>query len=155
MCSPMKALILAAGEGTRMRPLTANIPKPLLPVAGKPFLQHIIETLESLGIRDICLLIGWKDLKIKEYFADGITEEITSRLASLHGLGVISRTSAFYYKETKKTIRQRKRSYICKAPGKTAGTTSLVECFNRSPERFQSILDAGGWIGYLERSSFQ
>lgn len=67
----MKALILAAGEGKRMRPLTANIPKPLLPVAGKPFLQHIIETLEALEIKDIHLLIGWKDLKIKEYFGDG------------------------------------------------------------------------------------
>ncbi|UCE19575.1 MAG: protein kinase [Gemmatimonadota bacterium] len=41
-----------------------------------------------------------------EYFADGITEEITSRLAALHGLGVISRTSAFYYKDTKKTLKQ-------------------------------------------------
>lgn len=67
----MKALILAAGEGTRMRPLTANIPKPLLPVAGKPFLGHIIETLRGLGIKDIYLLIGWKSLKIKELFGDG------------------------------------------------------------------------------------
>ncbi|UCG70434.1 MAG: NTP transferase domain-containing protein [Thermoplasmata archaeon] len=67
----MKALILAAGEGIRMRPLTANTPKPLLPVAGKPFLGHIIETLEKLEIRDIYLLIGWKNLKIKEYFGDG------------------------------------------------------------------------------------
>jgi bifunctional UDP-N-acetylglucosamine pyrophosphorylase/glucosamine-1-phosphate N-acetyltransferase len=67
----MKALILAAGEGTRMRPLTANIPKPLLPVAGKPFLGHIIETLRELGIKDIYLLIGWKSLKIKDLFSDG------------------------------------------------------------------------------------
>lgn len=67
----MKALILAAGEGTRMRPLTSNIPKPLLPVAGKPFLQHIVETLESLNIRDISLLIGWKNHRIKKYFGDG------------------------------------------------------------------------------------
>jgi bifunctional UDP-N-acetylglucosamine pyrophosphorylase/glucosamine-1-phosphate N-acetyltransferase len=67
----MKALILAAGEGTRMRPLTANIPKPLLPVAGKPFLQHIIETLSALDIKDIYLLIGWKMGRIKEHFGDG------------------------------------------------------------------------------------
>ncbi len=67
----MKALILAAGEGTRMRPLTANIPKPLLPVAGKPFLGHIIETLREHNIKDIFLLVGWKSLKIKELFGDG------------------------------------------------------------------------------------
>jgi bifunctional UDP-N-acetylglucosamine pyrophosphorylase/glucosamine-1-phosphate N-acetyltransferase len=71
MCPSMKALILAAGEGTRMRPLTANIPKPLLPVAGKPFLQHIIQTLSGLEIKDISLLIGWKNQRIKEYFGDG------------------------------------------------------------------------------------
>lgn len=91
----MKALILAAGEGTRMRPLTANIPKPLLPVAGKPFLQHIIETLESLEIRDIHLLIGWKNLKIKEYFGDGQRFNVSitylyqeERLGTAHAVGI-------------------------------------------------------------------
>ena len=49
----MKAWILAAGEGTRMRPLTANIPKPLLPVAGKPFLRHVVEALRDGGIADL------------------------------------------------------------------------------------------------------
>ena len=43
----MKAWILSAGEGTRMRPLTANLPKPLLPVAGKPFLAHTVEALRD------------------------------------------------------------------------------------------------------------
>src|SRR2546426_12569401 len=45
----MKAWILSAGEGTRMRPLTANLPKPLLPVAGKPFLAHTIEAVPGAG----------------------------------------------------------------------------------------------------------
>ena len=91
----MKALILAAGEGTRMRPLTANIPKPLLPVAGKPFLRHIIETLEGLEIRDIHLLIGWKNLKIKEYFGDGGRFNVSisylyqeERLGTAHAVGI-------------------------------------------------------------------
>lgn len=91
----MKALILAAGEGTRMRPLTANVPKPLLPVAGKPFLQHIIETLEGFKIRDIHLLIGWKDLKIKEYFGNGEKFNVNinylhqeERLGTAHAVGV-------------------------------------------------------------------
>lgn len=67
----MKTLILAAGEGTRMRPLTAGTPKPLLLVAGKPFLQHIIEALKKAGIKDIIILIGWRNERIKEYFGDG------------------------------------------------------------------------------------
>jgi len=91
----MKALILAAGEGTRMRPLTANIPKPLLPVAGKPFLAHIIETLEKLGVSDIYLLIGWKMRTVKEYFSDGQKFNVNisylfqeQRLGTAHAVGI-------------------------------------------------------------------
>ncbi|UCF08816.1 MAG: NTP transferase domain-containing protein [Thermoplasmata archaeon] len=93
----MKALILAAGEGTRMRPLTANTPKPLIPVAGKPFLQHIIETLSEQQITDIYLLIGWKDRKIKEYFGDGKDFDVNvrylyqeERLGTAHAVGLAS-----------------------------------------------------------------
>jgi bifunctional UDP-N-acetylglucosamine pyrophosphorylase/glucosamine-1-phosphate N-acetyltransferase len=91
----MKALILAAGEGVRMRPLTANIPKPLLLVAGKPFLQHIIEILKASGIKDIFILIGWRQNRIKEYFGGGdkfgvrikyIIQEL--RLGTAHAIGL-------------------------------------------------------------------
>jgi bifunctional UDP-N-acetylglucosamine pyrophosphorylase/glucosamine-1-phosphate N-acetyltransferase len=67
----MKALVLAAGEGTRLRPLTSNVPKPLLLVAGKPFLSHIFEALRAAGVRDVALLVGWKANRIKEFYGDG------------------------------------------------------------------------------------
>src|SRR5256885_8162332 len=67
----MKAVVLAAGEGTRMRPLTANLPKPLLPVAGKPFLRHTLEALLSAGIQELAILIGWHGHRIRGRFADG------------------------------------------------------------------------------------
>ncbi len=67
----MKALVLAAGEGTRLRPLTTNIPKPLLLVAGQPFMSHVLEALSALDIKDIYILVGWKANKIKEYYGDG------------------------------------------------------------------------------------
>jgi bifunctional UDP-N-acetylglucosamine pyrophosphorylase/glucosamine-1-phosphate N-acetyltransferase len=67
----MKAFILAAGEGTRMRPLTANIPKPLLPVAGRPFLNHTVKALKDCGISDIIILMGWKAKRLKQHFGDG------------------------------------------------------------------------------------
>lgn len=67
----MKALVLAAGEGTRLRPLTSNVPKPLLLVAGKPFLSHIFEALRAGGVRDVALLVGWKANRIKEFYGDG------------------------------------------------------------------------------------
>jgi len=67
----LKALVLAAGEGTRLRPLTSNVPKPLLLVAGKPFLSHIFDALKAGGVSDISLLVGWKANRIKEFYGDG------------------------------------------------------------------------------------
>ncbi len=61
----MKAFILAAGKGTRMRPLTVNTPKPLLPVGGKTILQHLIDNIEE-KVDEIIILVGWKGEKIKE-----------------------------------------------------------------------------------------
>ncbi|MEE9237094.1 MAG: bifunctional sugar-1-phosphate nucleotidylyltransferase/acetyltransferase [Thermoplasmata archaeon] len=67
----MRAFLLAAGAGNRMRPLTSNRPKPLLPVAGKPFLQHILERVRSSGIEAATILIGWRGRRLKEYFRHG------------------------------------------------------------------------------------
>lgn len=67
----MKALILAAGLGKRLKPLTSNTPKPLLFVGGKPFLSHTIEALRENGIRDICILTGWKAMKIRDFYGSG------------------------------------------------------------------------------------
>src|SRR5205807_1467952 len=92
--SRMKAVVLAAGEGTRMRPLTANLPKPLLPVAGKPFLRHSLEALRAAGIRDLAILIGWQGHRIRERFGDGAAldrsiayEEQNERLGTAHAIG--------------------------------------------------------------------
>ncbi len=67
----MKAIILAGGLGTRLRPLTDNTPKPLLPVKGKPIIEHAILNFKKHGIEDIILSIGYKADIIKEYFGDG------------------------------------------------------------------------------------
>jgi MurNAc alpha-1-phosphate uridylyltransferase len=67
----MRAMILAAGRGERMRPLTDTMPKPLLPVGGKPLLQYHIEALARIGVRDIVVNLAWKGDLIRERFADG------------------------------------------------------------------------------------
>ncbi len=67
----MRAFLLAAGEGTRMRPLTAERPKPLLPVAGKPFLAHVLERLRSAGVEAATVLIGWRGRRLKDRFGAG------------------------------------------------------------------------------------
>ena len=67
----MKAIILAGGLGTRLRPLTDKTPKPLLPIKGTPIIEHAINNFKKHGIKDIILSIGYKAEKIKEYFGDG------------------------------------------------------------------------------------
>ena len=68
----MKAVILAAGKGTRMKELTNEVPKPMLPVQGKPILQHIVEGLrDAASIREFCIITGWKAEVTENYFGDG------------------------------------------------------------------------------------
>ncbi|MDO5823590.1 bifunctional sugar-1-phosphate nucleotidylyltransferase/acetyltransferase [Methanobrevibacter sp.] len=67
----MKAIILSAGEGSRMRPLTLTKPKTMLPVAGKPIMQYNIESLRKNGIKDILLIVRYKREMVKDYFGDG------------------------------------------------------------------------------------
>lgn len=67
----MKAVILAAGKGTRMKDLTQEVPKPMLRVQGRPILEHILEGLLAAGIRDICFITGWRAEVIEQHFGDG------------------------------------------------------------------------------------
>jgi len=66
-----KAVILAAGRGTRMRELTAELPKPMIEVRGKPVLQHIVEGLRDAGIRDCLLVVGYRADVVQNFFGDG------------------------------------------------------------------------------------
>ncbi|MDR2856050.1 MAG: NTP transferase domain-containing protein [Methanomicrobiales archaeon] len=65
----MQAIILAAGEGSRLRPLTQNCPKALLPVAGKPILGHVISSLHAAGVRDIIVVVGYRSEMVMKYLS--------------------------------------------------------------------------------------
>ena len=67
----MHAVILAAGEGTRMRPLTENCPKVMLPIANKPMLGHIVDAVREAGVKDVTLIVGYKKESITDHFGDG------------------------------------------------------------------------------------
>lgn len=67
----MKAVVMAGGEGTRLRPLTSNRPKPLVPVLNKPIAQHIIEHLKRAGISEIVITLYYLAEEIQNYFGDG------------------------------------------------------------------------------------
>lgn len=66
-----KAIILVGGEGTRLRPFTYELPKVMLPIQGKPMVQHIIEQLKFHGVREIILAVYYKAEKVREYFGNG------------------------------------------------------------------------------------
>ncbi len=66
-----KAVILAAGEGKRLRPFTESVPKVMLPVVNKPILEYVIEAVKENGIHDIILVVGYKKESVMKYFQDG------------------------------------------------------------------------------------
>lgn len=67
----MKAVIMAGGEGTRLRPLTSNAPKPMLPVANRPMMEHVITLLKRHGFDEIVVTVAFLANAIKTYFGDG------------------------------------------------------------------------------------
>ncbi len=67
----MRAVILAAGEGTRMRPLTENRPKVMLPIADRPMLEYTLLAARDAGIKEILLIVGYCKQSIMDYFGDG------------------------------------------------------------------------------------
>lgn len=69
--APKIGLILAGGKGTRLKPITDEIPKPLLPIQGKPVVEYTIDLFKKYGITTVLLSIGHLGEKIKDYFGDG------------------------------------------------------------------------------------
>ncbi len=67
----MKAMILAAGKGTRVRPLTYDLPKPMIPILGKPVMEYLVEHLVKYGILDIMVNVSYLHEKIEQYFGEG------------------------------------------------------------------------------------
>jgi len=67
----LKAIILAAGEGNRMRPLTSHRPKVMLPLANKPILEHLLLEARAAGISDFILVVGYGGDQVRDYFGDG------------------------------------------------------------------------------------
>jgi mannose-1-phosphate guanylyltransferase / phosphomannomutase len=67
----MKAVIMAGGEGSRLRPLTSNAPKPMLPIANRPMMEHVIALLRRHGFDEIVVTVAFLATNIKTYFGDG------------------------------------------------------------------------------------
>ena len=77
-----KAVVLAAGRGTRMRELTVDLPKPMIEVRGKPVLQHIVEGLRDAGVRDFLIIVGYHADAVQNFFGDGSRYKIEIQYAT-------------------------------------------------------------------------
>lgn len=96
----MKGMILAAGVGSRLEPLTCNIPKPMVPVANRPALEHIIRLFAKNGITEIAANLWYLPHKIREYFGDGASWGVDLAYSPEEDLlgtaGGVRRLSAFF-----------------------------------------------------------
>ena len=72
----MKAVVMAGGEGTRLRPLTSNQPKPMVPIVGKPCMEHILDLLRRHGMNEVVVTLAFMPQAIRTYFGDGTALEM-------------------------------------------------------------------------------
>lgn len=73
----MKAVVMAGGEGSRLRPLTSSVPKPLVPVAGRPIMEHILLHLRRHQMRDVVATVQYMGASIRNYFGDGSEQGVS------------------------------------------------------------------------------
>ncbi len=77
----MKAVILAGGEGTRLRPLTLSLPKPVVPVVDRPFLRHQLDLLARVGVREVVFSVAYRPERVRAVFGDGTAAGFSIRYA--------------------------------------------------------------------------
>lgn len=96
----MKGMILAAGEGRRLRPLTDNLPKPMLPVAGRPLLEHTITHLRDCGVTELAVNLHHLPMAVIDYFGDGSRWGVSLRYSVeeklLGSAGGVKRLQSFF-----------------------------------------------------------
>ena len=91
-----QAVILAAGEGQRLRPFTVNRPKTMISIADKPILQFVIESLAQVGVRDIILVVGYRKEQVYDYIGSGEDYDVNityitqaQQLGTAHALSLV------------------------------------------------------------------
>lgn len=95
----MQAIILAGGKGTRLKELTAEIPKPMIPVAGKPILLHQVNNLKKYGVKNFIFVVGYLGEKIIEYFGDGSRFDVN--IEYYHETELLGTGGALYFLKSK------------------------------------------------------
>jgi len=151
----LKAVVLAAGKGTRLKPLTNTKPKHLIPVAGKPILEHVLLTLKKAGIHEIYIIVGYKAEMIKDKFSDGLNLGLKIEYIvqpKLLGTADAIRTAQPYVDEnflvvygdllfTPKAIVNILRAHKQSKPSVTMAVTPVA-----NPERYGVVKLEEGWV---------
>lgn len=100
---PFEAIIMAGGKGERLKPLTDSLPKPLLPVGGKPIVRYTVESLLKTGLKDITFVVNYFGEKIQSEFGDGKKEKASFQYIfeqePLGTIGGVSLKSNFRYED--------------------------------------------------------
>nr|WP_320056983.1 nucleotidyltransferase family protein [uncultured Bacteroides sp.] len=95
---PVDAVVMAGGRGERLRPLTDTMPKPLLPLGGKPIVEYNIDRMQSYGIENITISVRYLGEQIKEYFGDGSERGINIRyVEESRPLGTLGAVSTIHH----------------------------------------------------------
>jgi mannose-1-phosphate guanylyltransferase len=82
LSSECTAIVLAGGAGSRLGPLTSNVPKPMLPISGRPFVEYLVVRLAEIGILDVVMTVGYRGDVVRGYFGDGSRWGVSIRYAS-------------------------------------------------------------------------
>ncbi len=176
---PVKAVIMAGGFGSRLRPLTEDVPKPMLPVGGRPLMEHAINQLRLAGIKQVHVTTHYMQHKIAEYFGNGeafgleinyVPEEQPLGTAGALGLmnlpaepvlvingDIITRVDframLNYHREHKADMTIAVRQYSLQIPyGVVECEGPDVSCVNEKP-RYTFLVNAGIYL--LEPSSYK
>lgn len=160
----MKAIIMAGGLGTRLRPLTRNVPKPMVPVVNRPILEHAILLLKKHKIKDIILLLFYLPDYIKNYFGDGSKLGVKiSYVTSEHDYGTAGavRQAAAWIKDTCLVISGDAITDLDLSPfirfhrdKKAVITMSLAHVENPSPFGITITDKSGRVTRFLEKPSW-
>lgn len=130
----MKAVILAAGKGTRLEPLIDDAPKCMLPLAGRPILEYVIKAAGKAGVREVVLVVGYKEEKAREYFGSGSDfgvkiEYISQKqqLGTAHAIGMVELNEDFLVLNGDTLVSSECIDSVLSAHSDSAATLGLKE----------------------------
>jgi bifunctional UDP-N-acetylglucosamine pyrophosphorylase/glucosamine-1-phosphate N-acetyltransferase len=142
----MQTVVLAAGEGTRMRPLTARRPKPMLPVAGRPMLEHVLDAAVDAGASRLVLVVGYHDDAVREHFGEAYRDVPVAYAlqASQEGTAHAVRAARSHLEEAPFVVLAGDNLYDAKTVADLYASTPALGSFEVADPRPYGVLDLEG-----------